>query len=328
VGLFDFLKSKEKSASVSISHEKELLDYRKSIGNFIHIDKLNFHGQHHQSDNGRFIIAWSDFDPKSRISGFRKSGYGSYVLLDEGKIILHGELERPNDGKVSNQGVFILNDWMFSECLNGTFYAFNVEGQKLIEHKCEANLLNNGLSEDGEYAVCQTANNLQGDDGNKLFFFNLKEQELVWKHTPETGWTKEYSFDKKQMMLGLTYGNKCFRYSFVNGTFIDSDLWKKERINFANGYQLLVIAEEKKKHLELINADLQGYDEVIKLLKRALEKGVSENTQARIYRIIGDIHYMRGENVKAIEDFEAAIKLNPDIGVKKLLKKLRCDGEL
>ncbi len=323
VAFLDFLKPKQTPKIEDVKKGKTT-DYEKSIGNFIHIDKLDFHGQHYQSNNGKFILAWSDFDPKSKVGGFRKSGYGSYVLLEAGKIKLHGESERPNDGKVSNQGVFILNDWMFGEGLKGTFYAFNAFGQKLIQHKCEANLLNNGLSESGEYAVCQTAHNDQGDDGNKLFFFDLKEQKLVWKHTPETGWTKDYRFDIAERTLLLTYDNMSFRYSFIDGTFIDSDRWEKERINFASGYQLLEIATEKKKQLEFINADLQCYDEVIVLLKRALEKGVSENTQARIYRTIGDIHYMRGEIAEAIEDFEVAIKLNPAIGVKKLLKKLGC----
>lgn len=102
-----------------------------------------------------------------------------------------------------------------------------------------------GLSEDGEYAVCQTAHNGEGDDGNKLFFFDLKDRKLVWKRAPETGWTKEYLFDKIQNILSLIYDNKSFRYSFINGTFIDFEQWEKERINFVSGYRLLKRASEK-----------------------------------------------------------------------------------
>lgn len=325
MGLFNLFKSREQQISEIASNKIDSLDYEKTFDTFIKIAKLDFHGQYHQSENGRYILAWSDFDSNSKILGFREKGHGRYVLLEDGKIKVQGKLERPNDGKVSNQGIFIINDWMFDPGLNGTFYAFNADGQELIQHKCEANLLNNGLSDDGKYAVCQTANNSEGDDGNKLFFFDLKDRKFVWKRKPETGWTKEYLFDTIQNVLFLIYNKKGFRYSFVNGAFIDSELWEKDSINFANGYQLLEIAEEKKRQLELKNADLLCYDEVMGLLKRALEKGVSENTQARIYRTIGEINYMHGEIAEAIKNFEMAIKLNPAIGVKKLIKQLKSD---
>jgi len=73
-------------------------DVFKITDDFISIDKLDFFGPFHCSENGRFILAWSDYDPKSRIGGAREKGYGRYVLLDEGKIILQGKLERPIPG--------------------------------------------------------------------------------------------------------------------------------------------------------------------------------------------------------------------------------------
>lgn len=315
MGLFDFLKSRK-------IHEPEQ-DFRKSVDNFINIDKLNFFGQSHQSENGRYILTWSDYDPNSRTSGFRKSGCGSYVLLEGGKIKLHGELERPNDGKVSNQGVFILNDWMFKDELKGTFYAFNAEGQKLIQYSYEANLLNNGLSNDGNFAVCQTANNPQGEDENKLFFFNLKERKLVWKRRPETGWAKGYRFDEAEGVIYLSYDKKnSYRYDF-KGNFLDSEQWEKDCIDLANGYELLKIAEKKMEQLETVNADISHYDEVIDLLKRGIEKDVPGDWKALIHRKIGEIYCKCGENSKAIEHFEIAVKLNPGVGVKKLLKRMK-----
>ena len=294
-------------------------------GDFVSIDKLYFFGSSHRSENGRFILKWSDYDPKSRSSGPRKKGHGRYVLLDGGKIILQGKLERPNDGKVSNQGIFILNDWMFGEGSKGTFYAFDAKNKRLIRHKCDANLYNNGLSNDGQYAVCQTFYS-DGEDGNMLFFFNLREKRLVWKCEPKTGWAKDYRFDTVQQVLYLLYDNgRSYRYSF-DGNFLDEERWEKERINFASGYELLSIAEAKRQQLESTNADLSLYDEVIDLLKRALDKGVSENTQARIHRNIGEIYYKRGQNSKAIEHFEIAVSLNPKVGVKRLLDKLKMES--
>jgi len=115
---------------------------------------------------------------------------------------------------------------------------------------------------------------------------------------------------------------RSYRYNF-NGNFLDAERWEKERINFVSGYELLTIAETKKQQLESMNADLSLYDDVIGLLKQALDKGVSENTQAHIHRNIGGIYHKRGANSEAINHFETAMRLNPKVGVKKLLEKLK-----
>ena len=291
-------------------------------GKVIHINKLNFFGLFHRSENGRFILAWSDYDPASKIGGMREKGYGRYVLIEKGKVILQGKLERPNDGKVSNLGIFILNDWMFGQELRGTFYAFDSSGKLLIKHTCNANLYNNGLSNDGRYAVCQTAPN-DGEDGNKLFFFNLQERRLVWKHEPIPGWAKNYYFDTIQQVLYLIYEDgRRYRYSF-DGNFLDKKKWERERIYFISGYELLTIAEGKRQQLKSTNANLSQYDEIINLLNMALARGVSRNTQARIHKIIGEIYYKCGHKSEAIKHFEMAMSLNPKVGVKKLLKKLK-----
>lgn len=218
----------------------------KIYGDSIDIDKLGFYESLHRSENGRFILAWSDSDLKSGIGGARDKGHGRYVLLDREKIILQGKLERPNDGKVSDQGVFVLNDWMFSQDSNGTFYAFEPNGKQLIQHRCRANLDNNGISNDGQYAVCQTYYSEDESDANKLFFFDLRNKKLVWKREPETGLAEDYHFDTERQFLYLLYDKgRSYRYNF-DGNFLDAERWEKERINFVSGYELLTIAETKK----------------------------------------------------------------------------------
>jgi hypothetical protein len=72
------------------------------------------------------------------------------------------------DGKVEDNGVFILSDWGSIETLNGTFAAFCPDGKPILSRKLKANLFNNGLSPDGRWAVCQTAN-APSDDSGRLF---------------------------------------------------------------------------------------------------------------------------------------------------------------
>jgi hypothetical protein len=289
---------------------------------FLSIFKLNYHGEFHRSENGRFILSWSDADEEGLQGGARDSGNGRYILIDGDKIILQGELERPNDGKVSNQGFFVINDWMFKGDLTGTFYAFDISGKKLIRYKVSANLGKSGISNDGRYAVCQTYDS-KTEDGNKIFLFDLIKQELVWKWEPKTGWADNYCFDVDNKILSLVgETGKSYRYSF-DGNFLDSEKWEEERLESANGYELLNIAVEKRRHLESINANLAVNDEVIPLLKKALDMGVSEYCQATIHRELGEAYQKLGMITEAIKNFEKAISLNPKIGVTKRLKSLK-----
>lgn len=289
---------------------------------FLHIAKLHYSGEFCHSENGRFILSWSDADPEGLCDGYREKGHGRYLLIDGDNIILQGKLERPNDGKVSDQGIFVINDWMFGEGLKNTFYAFDTIGKKIIQHKVTANLDKPGISTDGRYAACQTYYS-DTEDGNKIFFFDLVRKELVWKCEPKTGRPDDYYFDIENKILHLLYKTGGdYQYSF-DGEFLDSEKWEQEYQKTSNGYELFNIAVEKKQHLEPGNADSPSYDEIISLMKKALDRGVSEYYQALIHRELGEIYQRQGRIYEAIHHFEKAISLNPKIGLKKAVKILK-----
>jgi hypothetical protein len=70
-------------------------------------------------------------------------------LLDQGKIIAEGRMPRPNDGKVADNGTFVLNGWGAVEALSGRLSAFARDGSVIFERSFQTNLYNNGLSNDG-----------------------------------------------------------------------------------------------------------------------------------------------------------------------------------
>src|SRR3546814_6068768 len=74
---------------------------------------------------------------------------GRYVLLDGAELLVDGAMERPNDGKVADDGTFILNDWGSRDALAGTFMAFARDGRPILKRDYAANILNNGLSPAG-----------------------------------------------------------------------------------------------------------------------------------------------------------------------------------
>jgi hypothetical protein len=181
---------------------------------FVTIPQLDFYGPYSRSENGVFTLAWCDADPASGHAGNRTEGRGPFVLLRDDKIVISGSIERPHDGKVANNGIFILNDVMFRRELNGTFYAFSPDGTEILSHRFEANLHNNGLSKDGEFAVCQLCNS-PSRDGGTLAFFDLGHRSLLWQIEPEDGWADSYAFDTVKRELTLAYeGQGESRYSF------------------------------------------------------------------------------------------------------------------
>ena len=159
--------------------------------------------------------------------------------------------------------------------------------KKLIQYKYNANLYNNGLSKNGEFAVCQTGNS-DNEDGNKLSFFDLDKRRLVWKIEPKPQWADNYGFDIEKEILSLYYEDgRTYRYGLLQV------------------------------------ANLSTYSEFISMMKKALEKGVSEYYQSLIHRELGEVYQKIDAQSEAIHHFEKAISLNPKIGVKKMLKSLK-----
>lgn len=63
----------------------------------------------------------------------------------------------------------------------------------------------------------------------------------------------------------------------------------------------------------------------MQLIEQSIAAGASVPAQARLYRVLGEIHHSCGNNQQAIAHWERAIKLDPSIGIKKLLARLKAD---
>ena len=158
--------------------QNKKLVIKKYNKKFVEIVGIDFFGSFSESSNCRYIVAWSDFDPSSGQGGFREDGFGTYILAENGNVIVIGKAERPNDGKVADNGTFILNDWLFGEGLRGSFLAFDRRGQSILRHNFSANLFNNDISHTGSYAVCQLCNS-NTDESGMLAFFDLRNGTLT-----------------------------------------------------------------------------------------------------------------------------------------------------
>jgi hypothetical protein len=307
MGLFDFFKNKTKN-----SQESPKLNY-SITGNSLSIG--NFSGEYHQSPNGKFILAW-----KSRNEN------GEYILLERGKVKLQAKMRHPDNGMVSNPGVFLLSD-LTSKGMYGTFHVMNADGDTLIKQRCKAKIGYTCISDDGRFAVCQALESSSKSDSCKLYFFDLVDRKLIWKKTPETlgselHWAKSYRFDTKNKILFLIHDkNRVYRYTF-EGAFIDSKLYRHDCIDIGNDIEFLEAIKELKVELSE-NHDPREYDALIIPLKKGLNRFSDKDTKSKIHRLLGEIFNLQGNDVEAIKHFETALKLNPRVGVKRTLEKLK-----
>ena len=122
------------------------LDIDEYSHGLVMIAQLDFIGHHAKSTNGTYRLIWTDRTPDGSRGGNRESGHGSWSLLLHDQIVTSGKLERPQEGKVADNGVFILHDCMFGNGLQSRFTAYDRDGQQLINQHFAANLMSNSLS--------------------------------------------------------------------------------------------------------------------------------------------------------------------------------------
>jgi len=320
-------KRKGPSSRRRVTSQRGAVKAEFSDDGWLTIDAIDYFGQYVRSPNGRYALSWVESPFIEDENGNTRKIPGKYLLLDGDKIILKGRMARPNDGVVSNVGVFAINDWTFSEGLAGVLNVISPTGEALLKKRFRANLNNCGISSDGRFAVCQTCNSDYDAHSGMLFFFDVSNRKLLWKKAPETGWASGYEFDTQNKILYLCYeGLGKYRYSF-DGKCLDEERWRVEwrrkRLENPSGYDLLDIAEEKMKEVEAGDGCASDYSEIESMLKRAAGMDVSPNTKAQIHRRLGEIAEKQGRVQDAIAEYENALRWNPKVGVKRRLSKLR-----
>jgi hypothetical protein len=164
--------------------QAKTIEVRESVSTILDIPALNFFGPYNRSPHGRYALVWRD-GSDSR-GGSRTSGEGRYVMLDGKKLVADGAMERPNDGRVADNGTFILNDWRFSSDLSGVFWAFRFDGSLILSRSFSANLFNNRLSADGTVACCQTCDSAS-EDSAILAIFDLVAGTEISTFSAESG---------------------------------------------------------------------------------------------------------------------------------------------
>jgi len=283
----------------------------------------DFYGECVHSVDGRFTLAWRDADDTGDCVGSRKSGSGKYILLEGKRLLVEGRAARPNDGKVANNGTFIINDWGFGDGLTGTFLAFKVQGMPLLTIKFKANLYTNGLSPDGRFAVCQTLQTPYEPHNTKLFLFDLVENTRIANWTPETGKADAYEFPEPGI-IRLKYRNiGGFNYTH-SGIFLDRSAYEMAMLLKGGPVETLEFIQKVFKGTsgeigaEWAEKLLVGTERILTTLPSS-----DDARLASAHRYRGQCLEGLGKLQEALICYDKALALKPAIGVKGRADKLR-----
>lgn len=269
-----------------------------------------------KSKKSNYILSYHD-EYFINVDGTSKIVPGKVVFINNDELILIDYIQRPTDGKVAENGNFIINDWLSPEDLSGIFYAYDSKLNPIIKMRFSCNLGANTISEDGHYAVLETL-------GDQILFFNLSTGDLLWDRKRDLGNIKLFKFDTEKEILTITYldHNRSYQYSF-QGELLDKELFEKEHIKYASGYLLYDIAKKKTQELKDNETHLSDYNEILSYLERASKANISGYTTAKVHRLIGEIYFEHDKKEEALENFEIALSYDPKVGVKRKYDKLK-----
>lgn len=316
-GFFQRLFSKRQAAhETSPPPLESRLEIDEFGHNLVSIDALDFIGHQAVSPNKRCRLIWADRTPDGRRGGNRSEGHGSWSLLLDDRIVTTGRLERPQEGRVADNGTVILHDWMFGEDLQGRFVAFAPDGSQLVTQQFSANLMSNSLSPDGKFAICQTANAPGSADSCRCMLFDLAAGREMARWEVETGWAEHYEWDceDRRVYLCMKDGERV-GYDFT-GTMVEREAWQLRRIGAGdlNVIQSVLVATSAN--------DPPLRSEIIAGLGIAARDGEIWQ-QARAYRLLGELHEQVGEIAQAVKAYDGALAIDPKVGVARRVEQLR-----
>lgn len=242
---------------------------------------------------------------------------GRLALIRNGEILFQKTIERPNDCKVSNDGIVICCDWLNWTELSGCFKVFNNSGEELISIFTKANLGSNCISEDSKLALVETHNS-ENEDGNKIFLFDILNRKLIAKIEHPTSFIDVKIDSQRQRIILVEKDNIEFEIDF-NGNQTNYQEHYQKTIDNGNANDVISYFYNKPREEKLADKNY---------LRALMESTIKDNERTGldfIYREIGEFYDFWGETDKTIEYWTKAVDLNPKVGIKRRLNKLKTE---
>ncbi|EBO9307018.1 hypothetical protein S383_02835 [Salmonella enterica] len=287
------------------------------IKGYLSIKDLDFFGSFSRSTSGEWLIAWQDRDVKNGVGGCRTSGKGNYVLYNdrEKKIVVYGKkLERPDAGKVLNNGVFMLTDIRFGNDLKSSIYVFNTQGETLFRRTFHTNIYESNISPSGKKIFLKFLGSSE-PESNKVYVIDLETKKVILKVTPL--WNHHYR-------CYFTKGDESLNVSTPFGNFeLDEQGYVKDLLAYYTG----VLKRQdypSARHIIKCYFDFAEYTEeninfVISCIDKGINKSKWPNSAADDLREKAKLLHKTGRSLEAAQCCIDAQYLDPKIKVKQLL---------
>lgn len=182
------------------------------------------------------------------------------------------------------------------------------------------------ISDSGKYAACITASTkeINNDDGDSLFFFDIENKELLWKEKLKTHckYIKHLIIDEIQRNILVRCNDFSYTYDFSGVVAFNEQQRIKSKTT--SPYQL------NTEINNLIDSMLKDSKKDIKLLEQIDQKLniICKNEKISTYQLsltfknLADLYLSLKENDKALLYYKKGLEYNPKLPIKKLIKSL------
>lgn len=256
---------------------------------------------------------------QSENDNYRKQGQ---IALIEGDAILYTKkLIRPFNPYVAKNGTLICVDWLVPNSTKSKFYVIDKDGKIIFEKEMHSYIQSHIISSDGKVCLIETTGKNE-PDSNKLFLIGISENIVTSINKPKVEIDK-IKLDSQNRMINL-----------FNSKDIPLKISFDGQVQNENEYQqkTLVLLNPVEKYFFLSRQPIEELMDNNDYIKAMLDieadaKYHNDMNMAKLYRNIGDYFENKSELNKTIFYWEKAILINPKIGLKVKLKKLKINTD-
>ncbi len=255
------------------------------------------------------------------LAGARSAGPGRWQLLDGGRTVAEGRLERPNDGVVTDAGTWAIVDWLFDDALRGVVLVGGPDGRIRINERFEANIHQCFLSPDGLYAAVQCAVNNDSADDSLFVLYDVASGGRLWARALEVGRVDAVRFLPDEDLIEVTARDWGTVPYSLSGGWTDQGALRDIGLELGDGY---VVMDLVRAELDEGPVKLGRQTVLLAALGRAVPALAAWPRQAaKAERLTGDLLEAAGDEARALAAWDRALALDPAVGVRKRAESLR-----